>query len=246
MAENGKSDMKINGAVSPMPGGAFGELVINGAGSVNGDVEADLVRINGAGSINGKLVAQSVTVNGAGTFNGSVQANEMTVNGDASIRDGAGIGLFTVKGNTSVGGGLAANEIVVKGFLKAAGDCEAESFSAEGGFTVGGLLNAGTVDIKVYGACSAREIGGEKISVRQSQGFESITQILTFWAEKRLSAETIEGDEIYLEATTARIVRGTNVTLGPECRIDVVEYTESYSPAAGIIVGDARKVEAVG
>jgi len=246
MTEQTRSDMKINGAVSPLPGGTYGALVINGAGSVNGDIDASAVRINGAGSINGKLVAQSVTVNGTGTFNGSVQANEMTVNGDASIRDGAGIGRFTVKGNASVGGGLAATELIVRGFLKVGGDCEAESFSAEGGFTVGGLLNAGIVDIKIYGPCAAREIGGEKITVRQSQGFESIAQIFTFWAEKRLTADSIEGDDIYLEATTAKTVRGKNITLGQDCKIDVVEYTESYTAVAGIFVGDARKVEAVG
>jgi len=246
MAEQVRNDMKINGAVSQLRGGTYADVVINGAGSVNGDIDASNVRINGAGTLHGALVAQTVTVNGTGTFNGSVQANEMTVNGDASIRDGAGIGQFTVKGNASVGGGLAANDIVVRGFLKAAGDCEAESFSAEGGFAVGGLLNAGLVDIKLYGACSAREIGGEKISVRQSQGFESITQILTFWSEKRLTTESIEGDEIYLESTTAKIVRGTNITLGPDCKIDVVEYTGTYSAVPGAIVGDARKMEVAG
>lgn len=241
MAEE-RNDMKINGEGS-MAGGTYGAITINGAGSVNGDADATDVRINGAGTINGKLVAQSVTVNGAGTFNGSVQANEMTVNGDASIRDGAGIGRFTVKGNATVGGGLAATELIVRGFLKTAGDCEAESFSGEGGFTIGGLLNAGSVDIKVYGPCKVREIGGEKITVRQPQGFQSFTQIFTFWAEKVLETETIEGDEIYLEATTAKTVRGGNVTIGQDCKIDVVEYTGAYSATPGTMVGEARKVE---
>lgn len=244
MTDQNRPDMKISGAVSPLPGGTYGDLVINGAGSVNGDIDARDVRVNGAGGINGALVAQTVTVNGTGTFNGSVQAGEFTVNGDAGIRDGAGIGRLTVKGNTSIGGGLAAHDIVVKGFLKAAGDCEAESFSAEGGFTVGGLLNAGTVDIKVYGSCSAREIGGESITVRASQGFESITQLLTFWTDKRLTVDSIEGDDISLEATVAKSVRGTNVTVGDGCRIDLVEYTESYTPLAGAEVKEARRVEA--
>ena len=244
MADTMRSDMKINGDGS-MSGGTYGAITINGAGSVNGDADATDVRINGAGTINGKLVAQSITVNGAGTFNGSVQANEMNVNGDASVRDGAGIGRFTIKGNASVGGGVAAHELVLRGFLKTGGDCEAESFSGEGGFTITGLLNAGTVDIKVYGPCSVREIGGEKITVRQPAGFQSFTQIFTFWAEKRLTADTIEGDDIYLEATNAKTVRGTNVTVGQDCKIDVVEYAGSYQLAPGSMVGDARKVEAV-
>lgn len=170
----------------------------------------------------------------------------MTVNGDASIRDGAGVGRFIIKGNTSVGGGLAANEIDVRGFLRAGGDCEAETFSAEGGFTVGGLLNAGSIDIKVFGPCSAREIGGEKIAIRAPQGLQSITQIFTFWAEKRLETETIEGDEVTLEAVTAKTVRGANVTVGPECKIELVEYTGSCTVDPGASVGEARKVEVAG
>ena len=245
MTEQDRADMKINGD-GTMSGGTFGAITINGAGSVNGDADATDVRINGAGTINGKLVAQSITVNGTGTFNGSVQAGEMNVNGDASIRDGAGVGRFTIKGNTSVGGGLAANELDVRGFLRAGGDCEAESFSAEGGFTIGGLLNAGTIDIKVFGPCSAREIGGEKIVIRAPQGLQSITQIFTFWTEKRLEAQTIEGDEVTLEAVTAQTVRGANVTIGPECRIELVDYTGGYTVDPGASVGEARKVDVAG
>lgn len=245
MADPIRSDMKINGDGN-LSGGTYGALTINGAGTINGDSDATDVRINGAGTINGNLIATSITVNGTGTFNGSVQANEMIVNGDASIRDGAGIGRFSIKGNASVGGGVAAHEVVLRGFLKAGGDCECESFSGEGAFTIGGLLNAGIVDIKVYGTCTAREIGGERVTVRQPQGFQSFTQIFTFFAEKRLTADTIEADDIYLEATHAKIVRGKNVTIGQDCRIDIVEYTDAYSAVPGTIVGDARKVEAVG
>lgn len=245
MADQVRSDMKINGDGN-LSGGTYGALTINGAGAVNGDVDATDVRINGAGSINGNLIAQTVTVNGAGTFNGQVQANEMTVNGDASVRDGAGIGRFVIKGNASVGGGIAAHEINVRGFMKSGADCEAEAFSAEGGFTISGLLNAGYIDVKVYGPCSAREIGGEKITVRQPQGFQSLTQIFTLFAEKRLAADTIEGDDIYLECTTAKVVRGRNVSIGADCRIDVVEYTENYARTDNAVVGESRKVEAQG
>lgn len=244
MADQTRNDMKINGDGS-MSGGTYGAITINGAGSVNGDADATEVRINGAGTINGRLVAQTVTVNGAGTFNGSVQAHEMTVNGDASIRDGAGIGRFNIKGNATVGGGVAANELILRGFLKTGGDCEVESFSGEGGFTVTGLLNAGTVDIKVFGPCSAREIGGEKITVRQPPGFQSFTQVFTFWAEKRLVVDSVEGDDIYLEATSAKTVRGTNVNIGQDCKIDVVEYASTYTAVPGAMVGEARKVESV-
>lgn len=241
MSEPIRPDMRINGDGS-LSGGTYGTVTVNGAGSVNGDLDAVTYKINGTATSNGRVLAQSITVNGSGTFNGPVQANAMTVNGDASIRDGAGVGRLLVRGNLTVVGGMALHEADVKGFLKIGGDCEAESFVGEGGFTIGGLLNAGVVDIKVYGPCSAREIGGERIVVRRpGSGLASLTQLFTFFAEKRLTAETIEGDSVWLENTTAKIVRGRNVTVGAGCVIDFVEYAETFTPGEGAQVKDVRR-----
>ncbi|MGV8082086.1 MAG: polymer-forming cytoskeletal protein [Coriobacteriia bacterium] len=241
MSEPIRSDMKINGDGS-LSGGTYGTVTINGAGSVNGDLDAVTYKINGTATSTGRVLAQSITVNGSGTFNGPVQANAMTVNGDASVRGGVGIGRLLVRGNLSVSGGMALHEADVKGFLKTGGDCEAESFIGEGGFTIGGLLNAGVIDIKVYGPCSAREIGGERIVIRRpGSGLSSLTQLFTFWAEKRLTADTIEGDSIWLENTTAKVVRGRDVTVGAGCVVDVVEYTETFTPAEGAQVKDVRR-----
>lgn len=241
MSEPIRPDMKINGDGS-LSGGVYGTVTINGAGTVNGDLDAVTYKVNGTASSNGRVLAQSITVNGSATFNGTVQANAMTVNGDASVREGAGIGRLLVRGNLTVAGGMALHEADVKGFLKINGDCEAESFVGEGGFTIGGLLNAGVVDIKVYGPCSAKEIGGERIVVRRpGSGLSSLTQLFTFWAEKRLTAETIEGDSVWLENTIAKVVRGRNVTVGAGCVIDLVEYAESFTPTEGAQVKDVRR-----
>jgi len=176
-----------------------------------------------------------------------VQANEMIVNGDANIRDGAGVGRLIVKGNLSIGGSLAAHEVQLHGFLRMAGDCQAEAFTGEGGFTVAGLLNAGNVDVTVQAPSSAREIGGERIVVRQPSGnISSLTSLLTVFSEKRLTAETIEGDVVWLENTSAKVVRGKQVTIGQGCVIDLVEYAESYTPSGAPQVGEARQVSGAG
>lgn len=245
MADETRADVKINGDGS-LSGGTYGAVTINGAGTVTGDIDCTDYRVNGAGTHNGRLVAQSITINGTATFNGELQAIDMTINGDTSVRDGAGIGALTIKGNANFGGSIASHNVVVRGFLKTGGDCDAETFDCEGAFTVTGLLNAGVVDVKLYGPCSAREIGGERITVRQpGGGFSSFTQIFTFWAEKRLTADTIEGDDVTLELTSAKIVRGRNVSIGEGCRVDLVEYSGTYTIAPGATVGEARQVAAV-
>ena len=246
MSDEARTDIKTAGGGS-FPGGMYGEVVFNGSGTINGDVDAIAYRVNGAGTSNGRVKSQSVTVNGTATFNGEVQANEFTVNGDATIRDGAGFGRLIAKGNLTIGGSVAAHEIDLRGFLRVAGDCQSESLTGEGGFTVAGLLNAGNIDVTVQSQSSAREIGGERIVIRQpSGGVSSFTGLLTVFAEKRLTAESIEGDVVWLENTTAKVVRGKNVTVGAGCVVDLVEYAESYAPAGAAQVKEARQVSGAG
>ena len=242
MTDETRTDIKTAGGGS-FPGGLYGDVTFNGSVTINGDVDAINYRVNGAGSNNGRVKAQSVVVSGTASFNGEVQANEFVVNGDASIRDGAGVGRLVVKGNLSVGGSVAAHEVKLAGFLRVGGDCQAEAMTGEGGFTVTGLLNAGNIDITVQAPSSAREIGGERIVVRQPQGsLASLTGLLTVFAEKRLTADTIEGDVVWLENTTAKVVRGKQVTLGQGCVVDLVEYAESYTPGGAPQVREARQV----
>lgn len=246
MADEVRNDIKTAGGGS-FSGGTYGDVTFNGSGTINGDVDAITYRVNGAGSNNGRVKSQSIVVNGTGSFNGEVQASEMTVNGDANIRDGAGIGRLVVKGNLSVGGSLAVHDVELRGFLRVAGDCQAEQFTGEGGFTIAGLLNSGNLDITVQAASSAREIGGERIVVRQPTGnIASLTGLLTVFAEKRLTAETIEGDVVWLENTTAKVVRGKQVTIGAGCVIDLVEYADSYTPGGAPQVREARQVSGAG
>jgi cytoskeletal protein CcmA (bactofilin family) len=242
MADQTRTDVKTAGG-GTFTGGTYGDVTFNGSGTMNGDVDAITYRVNGAGTSNGRVKAKRVTVNGTASFNGELQANELVINGDASVRDGAGVGKLLVKGNFSVGGSLAVHEVDLRGFLRVGGECQAESFVGEGGFTVSGLLNAGNIDVAVLAPCSAKEIGGERIVFRQPTGnLASFTGLLTIWAEKRLTAETIEGDIVWLENTTAKVVRGTQVTVGVGCVIDLVEYTESYTPTGAAQVKEARQV----
>ena len=42
-----------------------------------------------------------------------------------------------------------------------------------------------------------------------------------------VQANLIEGDEIYLENTRADVVRGKQIEIGPNCKIKLIEYSES-------------------
>lgn len=224
-----------------LTGGEYGAITINGAGTLHGDVTCKTLRVNGAGNVEGVLRSDLVVVNGSGRFNRDIQAGEMTVNGDATVVGGAGVGMLNVKGRMTVHGGIHARAVDIKGELNVGADLQAEELSADGAFKVDGLLNAGVVDVRLYGPCRAREIGGERITVGQSRRFAGLN-IFTFFAEKRLVADTVEGDVVSLELTSAKVVRGRDVTLGEGCEIDLVEYSGELRQAAGAVVRQATKV----
>jgi cytoskeletal protein CcmA (bactofilin family) len=224
-----------NGTVAS---GSYGNVTINGAGTVHGDMTCDTLKINGAGTCEGAVTANVITVNGTGTFRRQVHAGQMNVNGEASIAGGAGVGTLKVKGRLGVSGGVAANLVELKGYMDIGEGCEADTFTSDGVFNIGGLLNAGVVDIRLYGTCKVREIGGESIIVRE---YRSLWALL---GSRRLYADVIEGDKINLENTTAKVVRGVDIDLGPGCEIEVVEYAGELRQGAGAKVGSAVKTTA--
>ena len=242
MARSGSNEdnVRISGE-GRVAGGSYGAVTINGAGSIKGDIACSTFRVNGTATTDASVKADTAVVNGTASFGGEVQAGEMTVNGDASVTNGLGVGQLKVKGRLYVGGGIAAHDVDSKGELTVGGDCEADTFRAEGAFSVGGLLNAGTVDVRLYASSKVREIGGERVTVRQATGFATLFAI---FSEKRLTAESIEADDVVLEFVTAKTVRGARVSIGEGCDIDLVEYTDRFDRSAGAVVRNANKVAA--
>ncbi len=239
MAEGGKNNMKIAGE-GTVGGGTYGDVTINGAGRVTGDVTSDGFKINGAGSADGNVASMLIDINGSGSFNGKVETKEMNIKGDASVKQGLGVNDLKVKGRLSAGG-IAANTVDVRGEVRVHANLEAETFTGEGAFKVDGLMNAGTLTFALHGLSSAREIGGDRVSITLGRGFVGAS-ILGLFGDRRLTAETIEADEVLLENTTAKVVRGTNVRIGTGCDIALVEYSGTIDVAPDARVGESRQV----
>jgi hypothetical protein len=58
----------------------------------------------------------------------------------------------------------------------------------------------------------------------------------------RLDTETIEGDDIYLEYTRVKVVRGSNVKIGKGCEIELVEYENNFQQDREAKVNDSKKI----
>jgi len=57
-----------------------------------------------------------------------------------------------------------------------------------------------------------------------------------------LQAEQIEATDVSIEWSNVRVVRGNRVRIGPGCRIELLEYTESVYVDPESEVRDVRKI----
>jgi cytoskeletal protein CcmA (bactofilin family) len=234
MEQKNKTDLRINGLGSSS-GGSFNMVQINGKGDVNGDLECNELEINGLGSIHGNVRVERFRVSGKSNIVGDVSGNKILVDGI-----------------TEIDGRVKMEQVENRGMFKVSKDCASEVFDSQGGFVIGGLLNAGKIDITVYATCKVKEIGGEQVNVRFGRGFELglgvrkfINSIFPSWPfNPVLLTDTVEGDDIYLEHTTAKVVRGANVRIGEGCQIDLVEYRNKFEKDSDptIKVNEARKI----
>ena len=234
-----KGDVKINGDAT-VGGGEYENIVINGAGILSGPVQAKSLRVNGSGRAEADVQAATVFVAGAAELRGNVRVSEeFTANGAASIRGDLDGGKVTARGAIDVAGSVRATDIVLSGALSVRGDVEAETLMGDGAFEIDGMLNAGRIELRLYGTCRAREIGCERIGVKRGRrgGW------FRMFPENRLTADAIEGDDIVLEHTTAQVVRGHDVRLGTGCDVGLDEYSGTLVKADDATVGKAAKIQ---
>jgi cytoskeletal protein CcmA (bactofilin family) len=144
-----------------------------------------------------------------------------------------------ILGLLEVGEKLTGDEANIKGSITVNGDVEYEAFDSSGGFGIKGLLTADTINIALrFGESSAQEIGGGKITVRKRRN-----SLFPFGKDVgSLTANIIEGDEIFLENTKADIVRGSKVNIGSGCQIGNVEYSLEFIQHPSSTVKMSKKI----
>ena len=230
MEKQTKNNLKING-IGSSAGGNFNLVSIEGKGEINGDVHCNDFNINGLGNVNGNVFARIFKVSGKSEISGDLDC-----------------GSITADGKLEVNGNVKVSTFENHGMFKITGEVSTESFYSHGGFRISGLLNAGKIQILVNFPCSAKEIGGEEIEIksRGTFGLRKIIGLMLPGLSRQvvLTTDTIEGDNIYLENTIAKIVRGHNVKIGPDCQIDLVEYKNTFHKGtqSNIKIKESRKI----
>ena len=226
MGSEGKGSVSISGA-GKAGGGVYEKVSISGAGKITGDVEAETISISGSGEVEGSATAASFGASGAVKVREDVKAGKFRSSGAASVRGNVSAETVHASGAIHVGGSVKARQVQIAGGARFGADVEAEEFRSSGAFEIQGLLNADKVEIVLRDKSWAREIGGELITVVSGRPAARPWRRGRDQPRSLLHVETIEGDDVYPEATDAKVVRGRTVAVGPGCKVQNVEYSQS-------------------
>lgn len=228
-------------------GGVYNKVKIIGEETINGDLDCIDLKLVGTCDMRGNVKTKTAKLTGTADIKGNLEAAEFTIIGTINIDSDAVVNEFKIYGESKVKGNASVEKAEIFGFLDISGECNTETFIAKGPFKIGGLLNAGNIDIEMYCKCQVKEIGGERISIRRGTDMLIKKIIKSFYMPKdyylgQLVTDSIEGDDIYLEYVKAKVVRGNNVEIGPGCEIDLIEYMNTIKQHEASSVGNKRKV----
>lgn len=231
------------------------ELKTAGSCRVSGDVRAERIKTAGSCTIEGDVHADEVKIAGTQSIEGSLKAKEITSAGSLKVTNDVEAEKFLSRGGFEIGGLLSAEEIKIElggGRVTEIGGTRIEV--RRRGRTFWGWRREPHVHMHISPERERvrvmmledifEEIGriGEEVERAVGEGLGYAFG----WPEGRgsgyLEADTIEADEIFLENTKARVVRGKKIQIGEGCEIESVEYSESLEIAPGVKIKEQKKV----
>lgn len=234
-------NMRISGT-GIIPKGEYNEIKISGSGSIVGDVRANLIKISGSGDsrcniesneiiISGSFDAESnmninqlLKINGSLDCKGNIEAKDIKSNGSLECSSNILSNNMKVSGGAYIEGNVSFDNLEVRGIIDIEGNCEGREFLGYGGAKVRGLLSADKVTIITYRDSFIKEIGGEDIVIKKKEDKKLSFIFFNPFSKGRVESECIEGDNIFVENTICKVLRGNTIIVGKGCRIGRIEY----------------------
>ncbi len=224
---NEMQSIRIDGS-GKIGGGIYDEVRINGNATVIDNFTCNLLRVSGMASLEGDVTSKETKISGTAKQTGELVANILDVSGTYKTIGGINADRVIVRGSLKAEGSMKANHVDVSGFVTVKQDINSEVIETEGNITCEGCINSEHFHLRLAGTSTIGEIGGSEIIV-ENRHLSVGNFISSFLPGKlrsnQLIVKEIEGDEIRLENTTAEIVRGNNVKIGPNCKIGLIEYS---------------------
>lgn len=179
------------------------------------------------------ITASSVNVFGHLNARGKVTAAELKVSGECSIAGHCYTGRTENLGSLRVHS-LKSDHIRSTGYLSATNEISTLTFLAKGAIRLNTLYAAKSVEIILGSPCTADQIRTEgSVTIKRFSGMLNALM----GPLRKLSCRHIQGDIVNLEHTTARLVSGRDIRIGPGCDIQEIRYSASLKVSGNAKVG---------
>lgn len=227
---NNLNSIKIIGK-GTITNGEYEKISILGEAVAFEEFHCEYLNIIGTCELKGEVISNKVKILGEAICEQAVTTNDkLEILGQLKALEDYKANKVEVLGQGIFNNNLFFGEMEIKGEIKVAKDCEGNVFRSRGKVEIKGLLSAEDIYINPNGISTINEIGGSKIVIKK-KGLFSLRESIVI-------SNVIEGDYIELENTQCKIVRGHDVKILANCRIDKVEYTGTLTIDKSSIVGE--------
>ncbi|CEO26224.1 hypothetical protein [Paraclostridium sordellii] len=203
-------------------------ISLDGVGSSGGGKFEDM-NISGVYSLKGDIICNKFYVSGVLKDSKNIQCEEFRVSGVLKSSESLQANDINVSGVATIGKNIKSQKISGEGCIKVKEDIESEKVDLQGNIICHGLINCEDFYLFTEGESKIGEIGATNIEICAK---EKSINLLKIFIPKRIKnnhayIKVIEGDNIKLSNCDVGIVRGKNIVIGENCKIDKVEYSES-------------------
>jgi len=189
------------------------------------DLEADCEQLNLRGFVtfHQEVRVKKISTHGHSSFHSRIEAQMLNSSGSCTIKDFCKINEIKNAGSLNMYNGQVT-KLKSSGKLTIEQGLEAETVDAIGIVKAKEIL-AKLFHLKLSGESRIGELIADEICIEKDK--ISVLSLL----KKKLICHCIKGKNIRLSYTNAEVVEGDVVTVGSNCRVKTLYYTDSYSIA---------------
>ncbi|WP_340007168.1 hypothetical protein MHH52_05610 [Paenibacillus sp. FSL K6-0276] len=183
-------------------------LKVRGSLFLQEDVRAVTVDVVGHLSTQKNIATSNLKVSGVCSIGGHCRANQVNNLGSLRVQH------------------IQADRLQSSGYLSVAQDAVVETFYAEGAVKINRLIAGTSIEIRL-GNKSTLEVMRSSGTITVKPSSKLINALMHYC--RKLTCETIEGTSITLYRTTADLVCGEDIFIGPGCSIGEIRYSKSLT-----------------
>lgn len=205
---------------------------VSGISHVEDDLYVGVCSISGSFKVEGSLFADRVDSSGRTRVEGDMKSDVVNSSGWMSVGGWLRSDAIATSGRLATGGDLRSGSIESSGSLKVGGRIRCDSLVSSGKLKAD-VLDAKRIEMELWGGSDVRELKGDSIEIKRGES--------RFMP--KLVSESISGERVYLECVVCEKVAGDDVTIGPDCKIGMVEFGSKLRVHKGSKVDGKKKVK---